>query len=77
MASLPPDIDLSTIPAAPNPSGGGPNFINPPTLAPAVTGAGITMIILSVFFVTSRLYSNLVAVRRLGWDDCKRPHGIS
>lgn len=76
MASLTTTVNLSTIPIAPNPFGARPNFINPPTLAPAITGVGITMITLSVFFVTARLYANFYAVRRLGWDDCKRPHDI-
>ena len=75
MASIPSDMDPSMIPTELNPSGRGSNFVDPPTLATAVTGTGLTMIILSVVLVTVRLYSNFNAVRKLGWDDCKRLHG--
>lgn len=77
MASSPSGIDLSKTPGAPNPSGGEPDFVDPPSLAPAVTGVGATMIILGAIFVTARIYSNLYAARKIGWDDCKKPDHIS
>lgn len=77
MATLPSGIDLSKTPGAPNPSGGEPDFVDPPSLAPAVTGVGATMIILGAIFVTARIYSNLYAARKIGWDDCKKPDHIS
>lgn len=70
MDSLPPGIDPSTIPIAPNPNGDPPNFVDPPSLAPAVLGVGMALIIISGIFVMLRLITNLKNTGRLALDDC-------
>ncbi|KAL9118742.1 MAG: hypothetical protein Q9187_004710 [Circinaria calcarea] len=68
-ASIPPGVDLSKIPLERNPAVKS-NFVDPPTLAPAVTGVGIIMTIITVVFVLMRLNANLRSARKIGWDDC-------
>ncbi|TVY40097.1 hypothetical protein LSUB1_G003673 [Lachnellula subtilissima] len=75
MNALPPGTDLSTIALAPNPSGAPPNFVDPPSLANAVTGVGITLIIISGIFVILRVIANTKHPRRLGVDDCMYTFG--
>lgn len=70
MESLPPGIDPANTPIAPNPNGDPPNFIDPPSLGPAVLAVGLTLIISSSVFVTLRLITNFKTVGRLGLDDC-------
>lgn len=75
MAALPPGTDLSTIPLTPSPDGHS-NFVDPPSLAPTIVGLSIILIIISLTFLTARIYANLRSSRKhtLGWDDCKFPH---
>ncbi|MCJ1265998.1 hypothetical protein MMC22_005880 [Lobaria immixta] len=70
MASLPPDIDLSVFPVAAPPPGMTSNFIDPESLATTTMGIGIVMLLLTIFVVIARLFSNYRATRGLGWDDC-------
>lgn len=70
MDSLPSGIDPSTIPIASNPNGDPPNFIDSPSLAPAVLGVGIALIIISGIFVMLRLITNLNNTGKLALDDC-------
>jgi len=70
MDSPPPNVDPSKIPLALNPNGDPPNFIDPPTLAPAVLGVGVTLIIISGIFLILRLIANFKNTRKLGLDDC-------
>lgn len=73
MASLPPGIDLSTIPLAAPPPGATSNFINPESLATTFMGIGVFMLVLTAIVVIVRLFSNYRATRGLGWDDCIIP----
>ena len=66
---IPPGADLSKIPLQKNPAVKS-NFVDPPTLAPAVTGVGITMTTIAVVFVLMRLTANMRSARKIGWDDC-------
>jgi len=70
MASLPPGVDPSQIPLAVNPNGDPPNFINPPSLAPAMLEVGVTLIIISRILVILRLVTNLKNTGKLGLNDC-------
>jgi hypothetical protein len=70
MDSASPNLDPSKIPLALNPNGDPPNFIDPPTLAPAVLGAGVTLIIISGIVVLLRLIANFKNTRKFGLDDC-------
>ena len=63
-------LDLTKIPLVKPPPGTKTNFVNPPSLAPAIIGVSVLMIILTVSFVILRLYSNLHAARTFGLDDC-------
>ena len=63
-------MNPSPTPAAPPPPGVIPNFIHPLTFENTILGFAIFIILLTVFFVVIRLYSNYHAVRGLGWDDC-------
>lgn len=47
------------------------NSVNHGSLKSTVLGLGIVIILLTVFFVVVRLYSNYHAARGLGWDDCR------
>ncbi|OCL06346.1 hypothetical protein AOQ84DRAFT_321579 [Glonium stellatum] len=69
MASIPPGTDLSKIPLAANPSGAPPNFINPPSLAPAVQGVGIALGIVSICLVVVRVRAHSKLNRGVGVDD--------
>ncbi|KAL9585256.1 MAG: hypothetical protein Q9203_004327 [Teloschistes exilis] len=69
MATGMPNMDPSTIPLAPDPHGGPPNFVDPPSLQPVVIGVGLTMIITSGFFMILRLYTNIRNTGKLGADD--------
>lgn len=70
MEGIPPGVNPSTIPLAPNPNGGPPNFEDPPSLDSAVLGVGVTLIIISSLLVTLRLTTNFKNTGRLGLDDC-------
>ena len=65
MTGNPSRTPLQTNPAIPS------NFIDPPTLAPAIIGTGIAMAVVSSGVVAARLNANLHSARKLGWDDCK------
>ena len=45
------------------------NSINPESLGPLMLGLSVTVIVLTIFSVLIRLYSNYNATRGLGWDD--------
>ena len=68
--ALPPGTDLSTIPAGIPPPGVIPNFVNPPSLVPAVFGINITFMVITAIFVSARLTVNLTSKRKTGIDDC-------
>lgn len=70
MERIPPDVPLSSIPLGVNPDGSGPNFVNPPTLAPVVTGIGVTIATVSTLFVAARLTSKFYTTRVFSLDDC-------
>ncbi|KAL8696317.1 MAG: hypothetical protein Q9201_007722 [Fulgogasparrea decipioides] len=69
MESIPPGANLSSIPLALNPNGGPPNFFDSPSLLPAVTGVGLTMIMTSGIFVIVRLFTNIKHTSKMGLDD--------
>ena len=48
-----------------------PNFVGPPTLAPAINGTSVVMLTWAVSFLIMRLYANTQAPRRLRIEDCK------
>lgn len=70
MASLPPNVDPSKTPFARNPNGDPPNFLDPPTLAPAIFIVGLTLTIISGSLVILRLVTNFKTVGKWGLDDC-------
>ncbi|KAK8880088.1 hypothetical protein PGQ11_001382 [Apiospora arundinis] len=63
---VPPGVDLSQIPLAPNPSGDPPNFNGGPNLAPTILATGITFMTISLIFVIIRLAT--------GWNHTKKIH---
>lgn len=66
-------IDLCTIPAAVSPDGVY-NFIDPPTLGPAVVAVGVTLAVISTTFAVARLFINR---GKLHSADCKLPASLS
>lgn len=68
-AQIPPGIDLSTVPLATNPNGAPPNFVNAPSLYPAMLGTGISLMVLSGMAVILRVITNLRVSKRLEMDD--------
>ncbi|MCJ1325777.1 hypothetical protein MMC10_002440, partial [Thelotrema lepadinum] len=62
-------IDWSSIPVGPNPDGSPPNFIDPPSLAPAVFVVGLVLTIVSVTVVSLRLFTNWRYTGKWDLDD--------
>ena len=63
-------VDLSKIPVGINPNGDPPNFVNPPSNHATVVGVGVTLSVISLFFVILRLTTNSTIAKKLGLDDC-------
>lgn len=70
MGDVPPGIDLSQIPLAPNPNGDPPNFDGGPTLEPTILATGIVFIAISLIFVIIRLGTSLKTTGKFRLDDC-------
>lgn len=70
--SLPPNADLSKIPAMKPPPGVTPNFINPPSIGNTIIVVNVVFLTLMLGFVILRIYTKGVLTRSLGWDDCKQ-----
>lgn len=68
--SLPPNADLSKIPAMKPPPGEIPNFVDPPSIGNAIIIVNVVFLALMLGFVTVRVYTKGVLSRSLGWDDC-------
>lgn len=68
--SIPAGVPLSEIPALQPPPGITPNFINPPTIAPALIAVNGVFLALMLLAVSIRIYSKGLLLRSLGWDDC-------
>jgi len=62
--------DISKIPILANPKGFPPNFVNPPSLGPALLGIIITLMIVSFGVVIMRLAANIKQHGKIGVDDC-------
>lgn len=73
MEKTPPGVSLSLITLGVNSDGSGPNFVDPPTLAPVVRGIGVIIAIVSTLFVAARLASKIHTTRVLSLDDCTSP----
>ncbi|KAM7208247.1 hypothetical protein V8F20_001527 [Naviculisporaceae sp. PSN 640] len=68
-AALPPNVDLSTIPLAPNPNGDPPNFAAGESLYPTVIATGSIFITFSLILVALRVHTGLKKSGRLFADD--------
>ncbi|KAL9618243.1 MAG: hypothetical protein Q9160_007013 [Pyrenula sp. 1 TL-2023] len=69
MGSLPPGVDPSKIPLAPNPDGSPPNFVDPPSLKGVVLEVGITFTVITGIVLILRLFTNFKLQRKLGLGD--------
>ncbi|KAK8133604.1 hypothetical protein PG984_005616 [Apiospora sp. TS-2023a] len=69
MDAIPPGVDLSQVPLAPNPSGAGPNFHSGSDLAPTILATGVAFMIVSLIFVVIRLVSGWKHTQRIHLDD--------
>lgn len=67
---LPPAL-LQTLPAGTPPPGVQSNFVDPPTLVPAVLGVGASFLVLALFCFVIRAWTKLSINKRCSWDDCK------
>ncbi|KAF2237315.1 hypothetical protein EV356DRAFT_12643 [Viridothelium virens] len=63
MANDPSKTPLQQNPAIPS------NLNDPPTLAPAIIGTGVSLAVITNGVVAARLNANFHAARKLGWDD--------
>lgn len=57
-------------PAVDPPPGVISNFDNPASRGQGVIVAGVVLLLLSLLFVSIRLYTRIWVTRALGWDDC-------
>jgi hypothetical protein len=68
-------VPLSAIPLGVNPDGSPPNFIDPPSLATAVEGVGVTFAVFATICVALKLYSSFTHTKKRKYrdrlDDCK------
>ena len=69
---IPPAL-LQTLPTKAPPPGILSNFVNPPTLVPAVLGVGTAFLILALICFSLRAWTKLAINKRCSWDDCKYP----
>ncbi|KAL8937600.1 MAG: hypothetical protein Q9216_004340 [Gyalolechia sp. 2 TL-2023] len=60
---------LQTLPAGVPPPGMQPNFVDPPTLVPAVLGVGASFLALALFCFSIRVWTKVTINKRLSWDD--------
>ena len=67
---IPPGVPLSEIPAAVPPAGLTSNFDNPQSLERLVIGVCALMVILTLSFVTTRVYLALQSKHKLALDEC-------
>ncbi|KAI1778629.1 hypothetical protein F4818DRAFT_305730 [Hypoxylon cercidicola] len=56
-------MDINSIPALDPPENVEPNFVNPPTLMPAVIGTSVAVLTLSFLFVFARIFTKIYIVR--------------
>ncbi|KAH8594415.1 hypothetical protein B0O99DRAFT_595352 [Bisporella sp. PMI_857] len=70
--AIPISADLFKAPLKANPNIES-NFVNPPTLGPAVAAVGTVMASIAFLFVAARLRTNLCAPGKVGWDDLFSP----
>ena len=70
---IPPSL-LQTLPAGTAPSGFSTNFVDPPTLVPAVLGVGTSFLTLALICFSVRAWTRLAINKRCSWDDCKCPY---
>jgi hypothetical protein len=80
--ALPPNMDLSKIPIAANPSGEPPNFEGGPSMYHGMLDSGIALIVVGGLFLIVRLATNLKVARKVGLDDrefssCFVPQGCA
>ena len=66
-----PTAALATMPAAPPPPGQVTNFVDPPSRQAAIIGVSAMMMVLTLLFVSLRLYSTFRITRSRGLEDCK------
>ena len=72
-SKLPNEVPLSRVPSAVPPPGLSSNFVNPPTLHPAIVAVCSVMTSLTLFFVLIRLHLHLHSGHKFGLDDCMMP----
>ena len=70
LAQIPPSV-LNTLPALQPPAGVQPNFVNPENRGYIQTTVASVLFGLMVCLFANRIYTKLVVVRKLSWDDCK------
>ena len=68
-SSLPPGIDLATIPSLPPPPGVLSNFIDPETLGTSIVAVSATTSVLALILLSIRLFSTFRVTRSASYDD--------
>ena len=59
----------------PAPPGVTPNFVDPESFAPRLIIVAAVVMFLSTFFLTLRIWTRVVLLRRVGYEDCMFVHG--
>ena len=63
--------NLRSNPAGRPPPGIQPDFVDPPSLVPAILGVGAAFLALALFCYSIRIYTKLFITRKWQWDDGK------
>ena len=76
LAQLPPSI-LDTLPALSPPVGVESNFVNPEDRSYILVSVTTVLFCLMVCLFANRVYTKLLIIRKLGWDDRKCAHELA
>lgn len=68
---------LASMPALPPPLGHITNIVDPPSQKPAMIAVMSVMIVLTLVFVSLRLYSSFFVTKSQGAEDCKLCYNMS
>ena len=71
LSDIPPSV-LDTLPALQPPAGVQSNFVNPEDRGHVCTAITSVLFAFMLCLYANRVYTKLVIIRKVSWDDCKR-----
>ena len=78
MSANSPDAQSTSVPPGlPPPLGIVPDFVNPDSIARAITAVNIFFVVLTSLTTLIRTYTKLFLVKSFGWSDCESTEDIS